>query len=151
VRPLSGAIAVIAAVALAATVAFAAAMGPGVSSATLGSADAVVLAPPVEVTSVEWVTDYENGPGYVVDEVHVLFTFTDNFVGRLSFYVTVTGQAPLPLEYNEDKNLNKSAGSTTLIEASFESFNIPAEAVEDIHILVCDDDDGTPSGVCTAP
>lgn len=126
-------------------------MGPGASSGTLGSADAVVEAPPVEITSVEWVTDFENGPGYVVDRVDVTFTFTEDFAGRLGFYLTITGDSPLPQSKNDDSDFDVSAGTTTTFEASFESLNIPAAAVEDIHVLVCDDSDSAPSGVCTAP
>ncbi|MGB2695497.1 MAG: hypothetical protein WBD55_09950 [Dehalococcoidia bacterium] len=131
-------------------VAFAAQLG-ALEPADLGASGEAVVAPPVVIKNVEWVRDFEPGHGFVLDGVVVTFHFTDDFVGRLGFYVALTGQAPLPVEYNEDKNLDKAAGSKTVIDASFESLNIPQEAVEDIHILVCDDADSAPAGECTAP
>lgn len=114
----------------------------------IGSGAEDVLAPPVEVSDVDYVLDWEQKAGFVVDRVDIEFTFTDDFVGRLGFYVELTGEAPLPLGYNEDKNLDVALDDTTNVVASFESANITQEAVEDIHILVCDDLDNRPDGVC---
>lgn len=113
-----------------------------VGSPGVASSDEVVLSPPVVVSAITWEPEFETVPPpseYRVRVLHIVLTFTSDFVGPLLVRFTVTGDSPLPREfYQITGNLDKSVGETEPFNFVMDSLNVPVAAVQDLHIMVCD-------------
>lgn len=133
---------------LASGAASAAGLGPVAGPDSIGQSSEPIYAPPVSIAHVQWNTQFRNGVGYVIDSATVTYQFTDDFNGRLGFYVELSGNAPLPLGSNQDQDLDVGSGDLLPLHFSFHSANVPAESLEDIHFLVCSDVDSKPPNVC---
>lgn len=109
---------------------------------SVASSDADVVAPPVFVSDIRWVKQFEPTPPppeYRLDLVEADLTFTSDFTGALTVRITITGDPPtLPRSFNQVYDLDVASGAIQTIGFSLESAQVPVAAVKDIHIMVCE-------------
>lgn len=125
----------------------------GLGSASLASGVVPVVSPPLVVSDVEWVTEFEGGQ-YRVRDLKVSYTFPADFTGRLNFQVTLTGAAPLPRSLNQQIDLALTAGppdNPRVLTFGFDPFDIPVASVQGIHLMVCDHNSAAVAAVCRLP
>ncbi len=129
--------------------AYAAGLGP-VTSASVGAAGASVEAPPVAITNVDWDVEWEDGGSFRVRVANLTIESTDAGTHSVDVYVALTKDggllAPALLQH---VTVGPPPGSS--FDFNFNGADVPAEDLNDIHVLICTHVSGHTDGVCAAP